>query len=60
LRQLARRAARLQADTPAAAAARAGVRVAHAGTVTAELGGRVAQASAQAIERTINEAEEPQ
>jgi hypothetical protein len=58
LRQLARRAARLQADTPAATTAREGVRVAQAGTITAELGGRVAQAGTHAVERTINEAEE--
>jgi hypothetical protein len=58
LRQLARRAARRQADTPAAATARAGVRVAQAGTAVAELGGRIAQESAHVVERTINEADE--
>jgi hypothetical protein len=58
LRQLARRAARLQSGTPQAATATAAVRVAEAGAASAELGGQVAQAGARTVERTLDDGED--
>jgi hypothetical protein len=55
LRQLARRAARIPAESAAGARARASVRAARAGTATAKLGGRVAQAGTQTAEHTISD-----